>query len=759
MKKVFIIPVLLACVSGFSQLTLKRADKYFDQLDYEKAAYYYKAFLHEKDDAYSQLQLAKIYSHMNMPVETERWYRELIDRDDLEPVHYLQYAQALCALGRYNEALPYYEKYRNVATDKLMAEEKVYGIQHINDFFADSALSQVKAASFNSSSSDFAPAFWGNNVVFASGRGNAFGLQRKFAWNNKNYYDLYVGGDSTKTKRFDKAVNTKFHEGASAFSADGMTMYFTRNNYNKGKLDRSKKGLNMMKIYTSTKNDKGKWSDIKEFKYNSNDYSTGDPCLSADGQTLYFISDKPGGFGGTDLYKCVLNGGQWGEPINLGHKVNTESNERTPYLTKDGTLYFASEGHFGLGGLDIYQAQKTGDTYNQVRNLGYPVNSSRDDFGFIVNSENGNGYFSSDRTGGKGDDDIYWAHIEQNPKIKVQGVTYFRKDNQDLYNKSVLPFASILVKNLSTGEKYEIETDENGAFNTGLKEGYKYEIVAKKDTLIKSVGVIDLTSRNIKNVNPLEMVLVQKTPKAKNVVLEGQVVDAKTGAAIKSPTMFLYNTKTKKTQKVKVDANGNYSLQLDPNTEYLVKTASNGYLINCSSFTTPPASTKTQTLAAPLDLDKLALNTKIEVENLYYDVNKFNIRPDAALELDKVVQFMKDNAGITVELGAHTDARGTNVANATLSNNRAKAAHDYIVSKGVSDTQISYKGYGEAQPLNKCIDGVKCTDEEYAKNRRTEIKITGIKESADPSLSLNESNAFVAGQGAGSCKNIAIVPK
>jgi outer membrane protein OmpA-like peptidoglycan-associated protein/tetratricopeptide (TPR) repeat protein len=759
MKKVFIFPILLGCVSAFSQLTLKRADKYFNQLDYEKAAYFYKAFLHDKDDAYSQLQLAKIYSHMNMPVETERWYREVIDREDLEPVHYLHYAQALSSLGKYQEALPYYQKYQAVATDKLLAQEKTYGIQHIEDFFADSAYRKVNLATFNSPASDFAPSFYNGDVVFASGKGNAFGLQRKFAWNNKNFYDLYVSDSTGDIEKFDCKINSKFHEGATTFSADGNTVYFTRNNYNKGRFGRSNKGVNMIKIYSATKDDQGKWGNIQEFKYNSDDYSTGDPALSPDGKTLYFVSDRPGGFGGTDIYKSSWTGTEWSEPVNVGHKVNTESNERTPFLAADNILYFASEGHFGLGGLDIYAAESQGATFTDVRNLGYPVNSSRDDFGFIINSQTRNGYFSSDRAGGKGDDDIYSAYVEENPKVMVTGTSFWRTDESDIYSKKILPFATLTVKNLTTGETSEIETDEQGAFTAPLKQGYKYEIIASKDTLSNSVARIDLTNKAIKKISPIEMTLVQKTPKPKTVKLEGTVIDAATKATVANPTMFLYNTKTKKTQRVNADANGNYSLSLDPNTEYLMKTAAPGYLINCVSFTTPAASKTAQKISSPLELTKLALNQKIEVKNLLYDVNKFNIRPDAALELDKVVQFMKDNAGITVELGAHTDARGSTASNSTLSNNRAKAAHDYIVSKGISDTQISYKGYGESQPLNKCVDGVTCTNDEYSVNRRTEIKITGIKKEVDPSETLTEANAFPAGQSSASCQNVQVIQK
>jgi tetratricopeptide (TPR) repeat protein len=510
MKKIFLYPILFGCFASFGQLTLQRADQYFKKYDFEKAAYFYKAFLHNKDDAYSQLQLAKIYTYVNDPVEAERWYREVMDREDLEPVHYLNYAQSLSALGRYSEALPYYEKYRNVASDKLLAEEKVYGVSHINDFFADSALITVQKLEINTVESDYVPAFYGDNLVFSSSRSNAFGLQRKFSWNDKNYLDLYLA-KGNEVSVFDKHINSKFHEGSSTFSKDGNTIYFTRNNYNHGEFTRSNKGINMIKIYTSTKDANGNWGEIKEFQYNSDNYSTGEPSLSEDGLILYFISDMPNGFGGTDIYKSIWNGSAWGEPINLGHKVNTESNERTPFLATNNYLYFASEGHFGLGGLDIYEAEAHGGVYDQVRNIGYPANSSGDDFGFILNGQTKAGYFSSNRKGGKGDDDIYAVHIKTQPNIKLAGNSFWRKMDQDIYSRKELADAKITVKNLTTGAINELYTDEQGSFILDLASESKYEITASKAGLINSVAILNLTDKSLnKSLKTLELILVKK---------------------------------------------------------------------------------------------------------------------------------------------------------------------------------------------------------------------------------------------------------
>ncbi len=742
MKKIIFLPILFACVTGYAQLTLKRADKYFSKYNFEKSAYFYKAFLFKKDDAYAQLQLAKIYAYVNNSVETVRWYKEVIDRNDLEPIHYLNYAQALSSLSRYQEALPYYEKYKGLASDKLLAEEKVYGINHINDFFQDSALYQVKNLDFNSIDSDFAPMFYGDSVVFSSARSTDFGLQRKFSWNNKNYLDLFYVGKEGKVAKFDKNINSKYHEGSIAFSPDKKTAYFTRNNYNNGKFDRSKKGVNMINMYSATLNSHGKWSSITPFKYNSNDYSTGEPSVSLDGNTLYFISDKPEGFGGTDIYKCTWAGTDWSEPINLGHKVNTESNERTPFISEEGILYFASEGHFGLGGLDSYMAEISNGSFLSPKNMGSPINSASDDFGLILNPKKV-GYFASDRVGGKGDDDIYGVHVNEQPLMKITGNSFWRTDEEDIYSRKSLSDVKISVQNINTGTIQELYSDELGGFELNLNAGSKYEVIASKENLINSAAFLDLTKKHIKKINPIEMILVKNLPKPTKVPFEFNIVDNANNLPMANTSLFLLNSKTKKVQKLLTDEFGKYKLDLEPNTEYVVKSAPKGYLVNCVSFGTTNAVKETQTTAEPLKLRKLELNQKMEVKNVLYDVNKYEIRSDAALELNKVVQFIKDNPSITVELGAHTDARGSSIANTTLSTKRAQAARDYIVAQGVSSNNISFKGYGESQLLNLCKDGVTCLDELHAQNRRTEIKVTGInKNLVSDAIELNETTAF-----------------
>ena len=271
--------------------------------------------------------------------------------------------------------------------------------------------------------------------------------------------------------------------------------------------------------------------------------------------------------------------------------------------------------------------------------------------------------------------------------------------------------------------------------------------------MVEQKKTVDLRDKEITEVDESNFTLIRKLPPPTNVPFVGQVVDAD-GNAVNDASVFLLNTTTGNIEELELDSNGNFSTILDPNTKYLMKTDKEGYLVNCYSFKTPDASREEYELKTPVTLEKLALNTKLEVENVYYESGSAEITTQSARELDKVVQFMLDNPGIKVELGAHTDAQGPASSNKTLSAKRAKAARDYIVSKGIDASRISSKGYGESQLINKCKDGVECTKSEHAANRRTEIKITGFDSSNVIPLTLD--TAFDENSSYSSCKSFSL---
>ncbi len=428
--------------------------------------------------------------------------------------------------------------------------------------------------------------------------------------------------------------NKGYHDGPATLNKDFTEIFLNRTYEHKdnGKKDNKKIKTHLLKIFYA-KRENGKWGKLKPFFLNSDEFSVGHPALSPDGKTLYFVSDMKGGLGGTDIYFCTRDGGKWSKPKNLGPVVNTFGNEMFPFVADNGDLYFASDGHPGFGGLDIFVSRMVNGKWTTPKNLGLPINSSYDDFGYVEYKNTGKGLFCSNRPGGKGADDIYCFKripVEQ-PKLPV----------------------------------------------------------------------------------------VMTPPPT----VSGCVKDKTTREPVPGATVFLLDNETGKVLIIKANSNGCFKTPVKKGTQYLVKAMQNGYIADCLPFSFDATRTQTD-LSIPRDLllDKLAVNRKFKLENIYYDFDKWNIRKDAEPSLNNLVMIMKENA-ITVELGSHTDSRGTDDYNNRLSQRRAESAVQYIVSAGIDPSRITAHGYGKTQLVNKCKTGVPCTEEEHQANRRTEFKV------------------------------------
>jgi outer membrane protein OmpA-like peptidoglycan-associated protein len=423
-----------------------------------------------------------------------------------------------------------------------------------------------------------------------------------------------------------QGVNGQYHDGPATFNSKGDTMYFTRNNYTKKKVQKSTEDVVDLKIMRAVKKD-STWTDLTEFEYNSKDYSTGHPALNADGSKMYFVSDMPGGLGGTDIYVVERMNNTWSKPVNLGPNINTPYNEMFPMIWKDSILYFSSEGHYNMGGLDVFSSRKEQNSWTEARNMGYPLNTSYDDFGVAMNDSGTAGILSSNR----------------NAKNTMQ-------DN--LYT-----FA----------------------------------------------------------INDLRF------------TLEGIAVDKTTQEPVAGVIVELMNTITNKKEVVTTGPDGKFFFKLNPETSYTVVGTKDGYFTNTEPVTTVgKLRSESMYVKLKLELDRIIVDKPIVLKNIYYDLDKWDIRPDAAVELDNLVQILHENPTISIELGSHTDSRADDKYNMTLSQKRADAAVNYIVSKGISQARITAKGYGETQLVNKCANKVACSEEEHQANRRTEFKVISI---------------------------------
>ena len=642
--------LLLTFQIGFAQKDrLKEADEMFDRYAFIDAR---EVYLEVAEAGYKSENLFKklgdsYYFNGDLP-KSVKWYEELykLKEGKLEEDYLFRYAMALKSAQRYDES------------DEMMLEfEKIKGEDSRVNLFKGERnyleLIELQSGRFslenidvNSPLSDFSPTVYQNRLVFASNRETGSSVKRVHEWNKQPYLDLYeVVIDSAENISGDvvslpKIINSKFHESSATFTKDGLTIYFTRNNYNNKKYGKSEEGINFLKIYKSTRKSlTSEWSEPKELPFCSDNYSVAHPALNPDESKLYFSSDMPGTLGLSDIFVVDINeDGSFGEPENLGDNINTEGRENFPFISQESELFFSSNGHVGLGGLDVFVSViKEDGGYGEVFNLGRPVNSSKDDFSFIINNDLKKGFFASNRDGGKGEDDIYISNqIEDlitSCKQYIDGKVTDVNSNEILEGVTVELFDENLDKIDST------LTNKDGVYEFTLDCDKKYIVRVSKDEFETSEEMLEAGSEFEKNV-PLAVTIEE----GDNLGIE----------------------------KAGMGDDLSDLLQLDP---------------------------------------------------IYFDLDKFNIRNDAAVELQKVLAVLKKYPSMKIDIRSHTDSRGKDQYNLYLSDKRAKSTAQYLIDNGISASRVSGKGYGETQLINDCANGVDCTEEEHALNRRSEFII------------------------------------
>lgn len=645
MKNSILLYITIISAFSFNSYAQKSktttADKKYDSYAYIKAVSTYERVAekgYKSEDMFQKL--GNSYYFNGELDKAAKWYDELFKMNPNQESEYIyRYAQSLKAIGQNDKANQMLETFSqkagNDSRGKLFEKNKNY----LEQIKANSGRYKIEDAGINSKYSDYGSAFYNNKLVFSSARDTGSLGQRKHTWTNQHFTNLYssdLGEELTpgKVNKFADKINSKFNESTPVFTKDGKTMYFTRNNYLDGKKGKDANKVTLVKIYKASF-ENGNWDKVTELPFDSDSYSVAHPTLSPDEKTLYFASDMPGTLGQSDLFKVKINeDGSYGTPQNLGKGINTEGRETFPQITDENELYFASDGHPGLGGLDVFVTKIAADeTLGEIQNLGDGINSPKDDFAYLIDTKSRRGFVSSNRDGGQGYDDIY-KFLETRKLICLQ----------ELY---------------------------------------------------------------------------------------GTVTDLNTSQILPDTKISLFDNELKLINTAITDASGNYKFEVECGKTYNVRAAKPDYVTKEQKIAIARENGKTNlNFALENEVCKVAIGDDLGkcfgIKMIYFDLDKYNIRTEAALDLEKILDVLNQNPTMKLDIRSHTDSRASFKYNEVLSGNRAKSTINWLVKNGVAPSRLTGKGYGETQLVNQCSDDVKCTEAEHQMNRRSEFIITAL---------------------------------
>ena len=630
--------VLLITICAFAQNdTQKKADNLFNNFAFVQATNAYHDLINEGFNTdYATRQLADSYAYLRNPDSAVVYYEKAVKQNNVPIEYYYNYSQALRGVKDYEASRVWMKQFKD-AGGNIEEQRFLKDSDFLNSIFNAKKQYFLKHIKFNSKFSEFGAYEHDGNIYFTSSRDKGDLKKHINSWDEEPFLNIYVihknANDSIVNgkSKLKGQVNSVYHDGPLTLTKDGKTMYFSRTDFIKNILGRNNEGISNLKIYKASLVE-DKWTNIEELPFNSNHFSNAHPALSEDESKLYFASDRSGGKGGSDIYYVDIHNGTFGKPKNVGSVVNTNKNEKFPFINSEGALFFSSDGHPGLGLLDVFgTVSNESKNIVSIINLGTPVNSSKDDFSFFMNENGLSGYFASNRHGGIGSDDIY--AYDRLPQLILDGTVY------DTINNSPISNAMVTLLDINENVIAKLQTNEDGHYSINIDRDTDYVVKVNKDGFVDYENA--LTSKSIDR-----------------------------------------NVKT---------VTNDFSMQPEAKVEEITEI--------------------------------------VKLSPIYYTYNSSKIRNEDLQELDSMVNTMLNiHPNMTIRIESYSDSRGPANYNYKLSQHRANATYKYLVNKGVNpDRIIDYKGYGEEKLTNGCDSTAKCTETQHQKNRRTQFIVVKMK--------------------------------
>ncbi|WP_298502026.1 OmpA family protein [uncultured Maribacter sp.] len=721
MKKtiLFILFIGLMQQTAFAQEDLQRANTYFERAFYGDAIPLYEEIAKTNKSSKVVKNLADSYYNTYQLPKAAKWYSYLtsVYGENLDESYFFKYSQTLKAVGEFEEATEVLMDYYTSQNQPEKVAKLKEDLRHLENVDAIGDRFKLENLPLNTTKSEFGATKVDTVIIYAASKKKATPVLNKlYRWNSENYLDMYAHpldkialGDSVSTS-LSSTINTKMHEATFAITKDRKTIYFTRNNFLKGKKKTDGKKISRLKIYKAELVD-NKWENIEELPFNGDDFSTEHPTLNSSETVMYFASDRPGGFGSLDLYSVSLNGnGEFGEPKNLGSVINTDKKEQFPFIDAKNNLYFSSNGHAGFGLLDVFVTKKQGDAFQKPNNVGKPVNGGYDDFAYNLNTGENQGYFASNRPEGIGSDDIY--SLEETKPLDIKDCSQFIGGIvTDVTTEKPIAYAIVdlvdeegtLIESQTASElaefKFSVACEAQytiKARKAGYQNNSKTIITDKKRNSVKDGSV------NLRSNADIEREKAEKLQKEKEEE--------------ERKSKLAKEERIKEEKRKKEEAKRAKELEKKRKEEAKIKAEKERKERIEKAIADEPA------------VVRQGKRIIIKAEpKLHFDYDLWYIRLEAKETLDKIIKILKKNPGIQLEIGTHTDIRGNDDYNKKLSQKRSNSVLEYLINQGISKKRLSAKGYGESKPIIKCETEESCTEQQHEINRRCEFVIVDWK--------------------------------